>query len=253
VASKQPPKHSGGGGGAGAGDGDFSFDFSGGGGAAHKLPTSVSTPALSSGGKKEAGGLHSFDPFGAPSPQATASSTGRAAAASSSSAASASGSKARSASPPPHAPGTTQSGLVNAYIPPTHERDAHIAEQQELKVAAMRAAAENEESALEARREAENGLEATLSAWENNKDGSRKNIRNLLSSVHTVLWANSGWKSVSFADLMDFNGIKKAHMKVIRVVHPDKLTDATPEQMVIALRVFDVLNTAFDKFKETGQ
>lgn len=58
---------------------------------------------------------------------------------------------------------------------------------------------------------------------------------------------------MSFADLMDLNAIKKAHMKVIRVVHPDRLTDATPEQMVIALRVFDVLNTAFDKFKEDGK
>jgi len=65
---------------------------------------------------------------------------------------------------------------------------------------------------LEARREVENNLEAQLFAWETNKDGTwRKNIRNLLSSVHTVLWPNSGWKPVSFADLIDFNAIKKAH------------------------------------------
>jgi len=235
------------------GDGDFGFDFSGGGGSSSshgsKLPTSVSTPALNS---KKGDPMHLFDPFAASSPQATASSqsSGRSAASASASSAP---SKARSASPPPSAPGTTQSGMANAYIPPTHERDAHIAEQQELKVAALRAAADNEEAALEARRVAENQLEASLSAWENNKDGTRKNIRNLLSSVQTVLWSNSGWKPVSFADLIDFAAVKKAHMKVIRVVHPDKLTDATPEQMVVALRVFDVLNTAFDRFKETGQ
>ena len=222
---------------------DFDFDFSGGGNAAQsaKLPQSVSTPALSA--KKN--DLLSFDPFAMSSPPAKSSS-------SSSSSGAAAPAKARSTSPPPAAPGTSTSGMVNAYIPPTHRLDEHIAEQQELKVAQLKAAEEAAESALEARRSAEGDLESTLSAWEFNKDGNKKNIRNLLSSVHTVLWPNSGWKPVSFADLIDFTAIKKAHMKVIRVVHPDRLTDATPEQMVIALRVFDVLNTAFDQFKETG-
>lgn len=227
---------------------DFEFDFSGGGGSAAqsaKLPQSVSTPALSA--KKN--DLLSFDPFAMSSPPAKSGGGGSSGGAAAAAAAPA---KARSTSPAPAAPGTSTSGMVNAYIPPTHRLDEHIAEQQELKVAQLKAAEEAAESALEARRSAEGDLEATLSAWEFNKDGNKKNIRNLLSSVHTVLWPNSGWKPISFADLIDFTAIKKAHMKVIRVVHPDRLTDATPEQMVIALRVFDVLNTAFDQFKETG-
>jgi len=159
-------------------------------------------------------------------------------------------SRIRSNTPPPAEPGSTQSGLATAYIPPTHQLEDHIKERQQAKIEEMRAREAAVENELEARRQAERELEATLSAWECTKDGVKKNIRNLLSSVHTVLWANSGWKPVSFADLIDFNAIKKAHMKVIRVVHPDRLTNATPEQMVIALRVFDSLNTAFDEFKQ---
>lgn len=43
------------------------------------------------------------------------------------------------------------------------------------------------------------------------------------------------------------------HRKAVLIVHPDKVNHGTPEQKVIASHLFDVLNTAFDRFKETGQ
>jgi hypothetical protein len=187
---KSSPKH------------DDEFDFTGGGGLKVPKPLSVSS---SSPELKKDRGVQSFDPFGMSSPTVNKP-------------APAERRPTRSASPPANAPGTSTSGMVNAYIPPTAQLQEHIEEQQAAKVAQLREAEAQQENALEARRDAESSVEAKLTAWETNKDGAKKNIRNLLSTVHTVLWPNSGWKPIGIADLIDFAGIKKAHMKVIRVV-----------------------------------
>lgn len=135
---------------------------------------------------------------------------------------------------------------------PTTSVSSHAAARAESVLSELRArdAAVAEEQA--AKYVAEKAYDSQLSSWES-KDGVKKNVRTLLSTLHTVLWPNSGWKQVSVADLLDFNAIKKVHRKAILLVHPDRLIDATPEQKVVAERLFDVLNTAFDRFQKTGQ
>lgn len=165
-------------------------DFFSAGGSSHnlnapnsKLPQSVSSPALNvahagsgAGSKQKAAApLDPFDPFSAPSPMAVP-----AASSSSSSSAASSSRPTRSHSPPPNAPGTSQSGLVNAPQVATHALNDHIEEQQRLKIKQLQEAQEAEEAALEARRNAEGGLEGTLTAWECNKDGTR------VSGAHTA-------------------------------------------------------------------
>ena len=135
----------------------------------------------------------------------------------------------------------------------TDDLDEHIAVQQEQRLKELRENEQKELTDAQSKKEAGHALEDRLNAW-SLKDGQRKGIRTLLSSLQTVLWPNSGWKPVGLADLIDLNAIKKVQRKAMLVVHPDKLQDdASVEHKVIAEHCFDALNSAYDRFVETGQ
>jgi hypothetical protein len=61
--------------------------------------------------------------------------------------------------------------------------------------------------------------------------------------ISQILWADSGWKPVSFADLSTPSALKKAYQKAVLCVHPDKVQQrgATIVQKYIAEKVFDLL------------
>ena len=52
--------------------------------------------------------------------------------------------------------------------------------------------------------------------------GRAGNIRALLSTLHTVLWPDSGWKPPGLTDLVEPARVKRAYMRANLVVHPDK-------------------------------
>ncbi|CAI7669384.1 unnamed protein product [Penicillium pancosmium] len=82
------------------------------------------------------------------------------------------------------------------------------------------------------------------------KNGKQDNLRALLGSLDAVLWAESGWKKISLAELVLPNKVKIQYMKGIAKVHPDKIpTTATTEQRMISSAVFGILNEAWDKFR----
>ncbi|KAM7388115.1 hypothetical protein PAMP_024316 [Pampus punctatissimus] len=54
-------------------------------------------------------------------------------------------------------------------------------------------------------------------------EGKERNIRALLSTMHTVLWeGETRWKPVGMADLVTPEQVKKIYRKAVLVVHPDK-------------------------------
>ncbi|XP_069794450.1 auxilin isoform X2 [Narcine bancroftii] len=56
-------------------------------------------------------------------------------------------------------------------------------------------------------------------------EGKERNIRALLSTMHTVLWeGETKWKPVGMADLVTPEQVKKVYRKAVLVVHPDKVT-----------------------------
>lgn len=134
----------------------------------------------------------------------------------------------------------------------TADLASHITQQQEDALRLLRDNDAKSAAEADAKRAATHVLEDKLNAW-SLKDGQKRGIRALLSSLHTILWSNSGWKPVGLADLIDLNAIKKVNRKAMLLVHPDKLQDASPEQHVIAEHAFTALNEAFDRFVETGQ
>ena len=63
-------------------------------------------------------------------------------------------------------------------------------------------------------------VEARLATWKAGKEG---NLRALLASLDTILWADAGWKKVGMGDLVMPNKVKIIYMKAIGKVHPDKV------------------------------
>lgn len=64
-------------------------------------------------------------------------------------------------------------------------------------------------------------VDARLTAWKGTKTD---NLRALLQSLDTVLWAEAGWKKVGMSDLVLPNKVKIIYMKAIAKVHPDKVS-----------------------------
>ncbi|QSL64901.1 hypothetical protein MERGE_002205 [Pneumocystis wakefieldiae] len=93
-----------------------------------------------------------------------------------------------------------------------------------------------------------NNIELSLSNW---TDGKGNNIRALLCSLNDILWDELGWQNISMANLLSVSQVKKAYIKAISKIHPDKLPITTSlEQKIIASSVFNTLNNAWNIFKE---
>ncbi|XP_048055852.1 putative tyrosine-protein phosphatase auxilin isoform X7 [Megalobrama amblycephala] len=83
-------------------------------------------------------------------------------------------------------------------------------------------------------------------------EGKERNIRALLSTMHTVLWEGENrWKPVGMADLVTPEQVKKVYRKAVLVVHPDKATGQPYEQY--AKMIFMELNDAWSEFDSQGQ
>ncbi|XP_040011164.1 cyclin-G-associated kinase isoform X3 [Xiphias gladius] len=82
-------------------------------------------------------------------------------------------------------------------------------------------------------------------------EGKERNIRALLSTLHTVLWeGETRWKPVGMADLVTPDHVKKYYRKAVLVVHPDKATGQPYEQY--AKMIFMELNDAWSEFENQG-
>lgn len=123
-------------------------------------------------------------------------------------------------------------------------QQARIQKQLQEKVERDRAEAQKTEAQHDLRASHKERIEA----W---KSGKKDNIRALLSTLHTVLWENSGWAPLGMTDLVEPNRVKRSYMKANLVVHPDKVSQkgGSVEQIVIADMAFDTLKTAYNKFE----
>lgn len=90
-------------------------------------------------------------------------------------------------------------------------------------------------------------LEPKIKAW-SEEHGKKKQLRALLSSLHTVLWEGAKWKPVSLGDILDASKCKKFYHKATLVVHPDKTGSLDAEKRFLAKRVFDALTQAKTEF-----
>ncbi|KAM7159405.1 cyclin-G-associated kinase isoform 1-T1 [Molossus nigricans] len=82
-------------------------------------------------------------------------------------------------------------------------------------------------------------------------EGKERNIRALLSTLHTVLWdGESRWTPVGMADLVTPEQVKKQYRRAVLVVHPDKAVGQPYEQQ--ARMIFMELSDAWSEFESQG-
>ncbi|KAJ1438405.1 DnaJ domain-containing protein [Ochromonadaceae sp. CCMP2298] len=91
--------------------------------------------------------------------------------------------------------------------------------------------------------------ERKLEAWGTDPSMKKKrNVRSLLSTMHTVLWEGTRWKTVGLGDLLEPRQVKLAYRKAMLVVHPDHCVTATNEHKFISKRIFEAVNEAYNEF-----
>eukprot|EP00026_Physarum_polycephalum_P003421 Phypoly_transcript_03432.p1 GENE.Phypoly_transcript_03432~~Phypoly_transcript_03432.p1 ORF type:complete len:688 (+),score=155.49 Phypoly_transcript_03432:186-2249(+) len=82
------------------------------------------------------------------------------------------------------------------------------------------------------------------------RGGRASNLRALLSTLHEVIWVDSGWDALSLADLVTTAQVKKAYHRANLIVHPDKVQNGTTEHQLIAQRIFEALRVSYETFKD---
>lgn len=105
--------------------------------------------------------------------------------------------------------------------------------------------AENEEDTVRLK------FESKIKVW-SEEYGKKKQLRALLSTLHTILWDGAKWKPITIADVMTAPKCKKFYHKATLVVHPDKTHHLNAEQRFLAKRIFDALSQAKTQFDEQG-
>jgi len=117
-----------------------------------------------------------------------------------------------------------QPQLRDVQLPPAQpvrRPPPKIASNQESEaVKRLRAANEAAAAASDEAFALNDAVEARLASWKAGKEG---NLRALLASLDTILWADAGWKKVGMGDLVMPNKVKIIYMKAIGKVHPDKV------------------------------
>ncbi|KAJ3024954.1 UNVERIFIED_CONTAM: hypothetical protein HDU68_007633, partial [Siphonaria sp. JEL0065] len=114
-------------------------------------------------------------------------------------------------------------------------------------VESLRAQNESADREEEAKFQVKEAIEVKIETW---KRGKEANIRALLSSLDTILWAELGWQTINLSELITPQQVKVRYMRAVAKVHPDKLKPGTTiEQKLIANEVFGALNKAWDAFK----
>lgn len=104
----------------------------------------------------------------------------------------------------------------------------------------------------DAKLEASQKIEPMIKSWSMASNGSKNNIRILLTSLTQILWEGADWEPISMADLVTDGNVKKQYMKAIMKVHPDQNSDVTdPYNMYLMDRVFNILNDSYTDFTKT--
>jgi hypothetical protein len=132
---------------------------------------------------------------------------------------------------------------------------------EELAAKRMNTVAEKVNEAMEFKREvdekqkkesdefdlAKTKHDKNLENWaHNNKE--KRNIRTLLSTMHTVLWPGCSWQAVGLGDVLDAKQVKLKYRKAMLVVHPDRCSGSSAEVKFIAKRIFEAINEAYEEF-----
>jgi len=81
------------------------------------------------------------------------------------------------------------------------------------------------------------------------REGKKKNIRALLSSLHTVTWDGCNWEETNMSQMITPAQVKKVYRKACLAIHPDKQMGEPWEEL--AKLLFVELNEAWAAFEQS--
>ena len=131
------------------------------------------------------------------------------------------------------------------------ERRAELRRTQEARLAEVEARERSQASEQEERDVFKATYDAQLSAWAQEPSGAKRNIRALLSTLHSVLWEGAKWEPAPMAKLVMAAKVKFFFMRAVTLVHPDKHNTLDAGQRYMATFMFHTLETAYRIFQET--
>lgn len=90
-------------------------------------------------------------------------------------------------------------------------------------------------------------LDEDIRMW---SSGKETDIRLLLSTLHHILWPESGWHTIPLVNLVEKSQVKRAYQKARLCLHPDKLQQkgATLLHKYVAEQAFSILQDAWAAF-----
>jgi len=80
--------------------------------------------------------------------------------------------------------------------------------------------------------------------------GHKKDLHALLSTLHEILWKNSGWTPVNIEDLSDPNKCTACYRKALRITFRDKTLNPSEDTVYVAKHIFDMLHRAKQDYDE---
>ncbi len=125
-----------------------------------------------------------------------------------------------------------------------------MADEQAARLAEVAAAEEATKQGEVAKEQAKQMHGPRLKEWAEELGGARKNIRVLLSTLHTVLWEGAHFEPIPMAKLLDPKRVRFHFMKAVTVVHPDKVSSLDESAAFIAVQVFHFLEDAYRMFQD---
>jgi hypothetical protein len=90
--------------------------------------------------------------------------------------------------------------------------------------------------------------EAKIMIWSTVNGNEKRNVRSLLSSMHTVVWEGCRWKHIGLGDLLEPKQVKLQYRKAMLIVHTDKTPHEPVYVRFIAKRCFEAINEAYEEF-----
>lgn len=127
------------------------------------------------------------------------------------------------------------------------ERQVEVQARQQERVRQL-AVEEAKRSEVEQKRDrAQAGIDSRVSRW-----ASGKGIRQMLATLNHILSERRVTDDVAAGALGSSDQVKRAYLKAVRKLHPDKLTGLPLEQRLEAQAVFAVLSTAHAEFAKHG-
>ena len=97
-------------------------------------------------------------------------------------------------------------------------------------------------------------LECQVQSWSEDTQGNKKKLRELLSTLHLIVWPGLGWKPVLAADLVDDGACvgclfrASRQLRAARKLEPHKRSPLSPDQRFLAKLILEILHEARIEF-----